>query len=211
MEKDGALVVDTEKDQAVRSMCVVEKGKKLEPFVPPPAPERSAAELAAAAPPPPPDPQKVALNEAGTASAVVVPALMFGSMVPSAGMLSTFALSIWLGSQSVQGVAHALHSPLMSITNAISGMTVIGGMLQLGGGVLPHTMPHVLATTAVALSSVNLVGGFIVTNKMLDMFRRPDDPPEFWHYFLLPSAAAGGTYLAGAAMGNGAGILVMAY
>jgi len=134
-----------------------------------------------------------------------VPALMFGSMVPSAGMLSTFALSIWLGSQSVQGVAHALHSPLMSITNAISGMTVIGGMLQLGGGVLPHTMPHVLATTAVALSSVNLVGGFIVTNKMLDMFRRPDDPPEFWHYFLLPSAAAGGTYLAGAAMGNGAG------
>merc|ERR1719453_1165657 len=64
MEKDGALVVDTEKDQAVRSMCVVEKGKKLEPFVPPPAREPSAAELAAAVPPEPVDPQKVATSEA---------------------------------------------------------------------------------------------------------------------------------------------------
>jgi NAD(P) transhydrogenase len=205
MEKDGALVIDTEKDQAVRSMCVVEKGKKLEPYVPPPTPPPTAAEMAAAAPPPPPDPQKEALNSAGTAAAVVVPSLFLGSAVPSAGMLSTFALSIWLGSQSVQGVAHALHSPLMSITNAISGMTVVGGMLQLGGGIFPHSGAQLLATTAVGLSSVNLVGGFMVTEKMLDMFRRPDDPPEYWHYFLLPSGAAAATYCAGAAMGNGAG------
>jgi NAD(P) transhydrogenase len=103
-----------------------------------------------------------------------------GCMVPDSGMLSTFALSVWVGQGAVQGVAHALHSPLMSVTNAISGTTIIGGMLQLGGGVMPTTVPQYLATTAVSLSAVNLVGGFIVTGKMLDMFRRADDPPEYW-------------------------------
>ena len=105
-------------------------------------------------------------------------------------MLSTFALAVMVGTNSVQGVAHSLHSPLMSITNAISGLTVLGGMLQLGGGVVPHTGPQALATGAVALSSVNLVGGFLITKKMLDMFRRPDDPPEYWHYYMLPPAVA---------------------
>ena len=49
---------------------------------------------------------------------------------------------------------------------------------------------------AVTLSAVNLAGGFIITNKMLDMFRRPDDPPEFYHYYLIPPAAAAGVYTA---------------
>ena len=65
----------------------------------------------------------------------------------------------------------------MSITNAISGMTIVGGMLQLGGGLLPTNTPQVLATMAVGLSAVNLTGGFLITKKMLDMFRRPTDPP----------------------------------
>jgi NAD(P) transhydrogenase len=139
-------------------------------------------------------------------TAIVVPSIALGAAVPSAGMLSTFALSVWLGSQSVQGVAHALHSPLMSITNAISGMTIIGGMMQLGGGVVPHSLAQTAGFTAVALSSVNLSGGFIVTNKMLDMFRRPTDPPEYWNYYLVPAGAAAATYVAGSmATGNSAG------
>jgi NAD(P) transhydrogenase len=69
-------------------------------------------------------------------------------------------------------------------------MTIVGGMLQLGGGLIPGTAPQVLAAGAVLLSSVNLVGGTVVTKKMLDMFRRPDDPVEYNHYYLLPGAAA---------------------
>ena len=67
----------------------------------------------------------------------------------------------------------------------------------MGGGILPHTTPQYLAAAAVALSAVNLAGGTMVTKKMLDMFRRPDDPPEFNHYYLMPGAAAvaGSTFL----------------
>lgn len=52
----------------------------------------------------------------------------------------------------------------------------------------PTTVAQSLATTAVSLSAVNLVGGFVVTGKMLDMFRRPDDPPEYWNYYMVPPA-----------------------
>jgi len=206
MEKDGQLHMDLEKDQAVRSMIVVHNGKKLPAFVPPPPPPLTAAQISAAAPPPPKDIQKETYSDVMRNTAIVVPSIALGAAVPSAGMLSTFALSVWLGSQSVQGVAHALHSPLMSITNAISGMTIIGGMMQLGGGVVPHSLAQTAGFTAVALSSVNLSGGFIVTNKMLDMFRRPTDPPEYWNYYLVPAGAAAATYVAGSmATGNSAG------
>ena len=117
-------------------------------------------------------------------------ALALASMVPNAPMMTTFALSCCVGNSCVQGVTHALHSPLMAMTNAISGMTIVGGMLQLSGGLLPGTVPQVLAASAVTLSAVNLVGGTVVTKKMLDMFRRPTDPPEYNHYYLLPGAAA---------------------
>lgn len=133
-------------------------------------------------------PEEATRKSALVATGVGSLAIALGSQVPGAGTMPTFALSVWVGSQSVKGVAHALHSPLMSITNAISGMTIIGGMLQLGGSVVPTNMPQVLALGAVSLSAVNLAGGFIVTNKMLAMFRRPTDPPEYWHYFLAPPA-----------------------
>jgi NAD(P) transhydrogenase len=115
--------------------------------------------------------------------------LLLSSMVPNAPMMSTFALSCWVGNSCVAGVSHSLHSPLMAMTNAISGMTIVGGMLQLGGGILPVTIPHYLAAAAVSLSAVNLVGGTIVTKKMLDMFRRKDDAPEFNEFYLLPAVA----------------------
>lgn len=76
------------------------------------------------------------------------------------------------------GVAPALHSPLMSVTNAISGMTAVGGMVLLGGGLLPETPGQILGALAVLVSAVNIVGGFRVTKKMLDLFKRPGDPEE---------------------------------
>ena len=79
----------------------------------------------------------------------------------------------------MRDVSHSLHSPLMSITNTISGMTAVGGMLQLGGRLLPYTTPQILATTAVTLSAINLIGGFLVTHKILEMFRMKDTSPEY--------------------------------
>lgn len=130
------------------------------------------------------------MKNALMATAGTSTALALASTVPNSTMMSTFALSCWVGNSCVQGVSHALHSPLMAMTNAISGMTIVGGMLQLGGGILPGTVPQALAAAAVGLSAVNLVGGTIVTKKMLDMFRRPDDPVEYNEYFLLPGIAA---------------------
>ena len=66
----------------------------------------------------------------------------------------------------------ALHSPLMSVTNAISGMVGIGGMFIMGGGYLPGTIPQTLGGLAVLLASINVAGGFIITKRMLDMFKR---------------------------------------
>ena len=65
------------------------------------------------------------------------------------------------------GVAHSLHSPLMAVTNAISGMTAVGGMYAMGGGVVPETGPQALAALATGISAVNITGGFVVTKKMV--------------------------------------------
>jgi len=189
-DKEGNFGVN-EKDEAVRSMLIVNAGKKLEPYSPPPPPPQpEGADLKAAEEKKPVDPEQKTLEQVLYGTGMASAAIGVGSKVPDTGMLATFALSVWLGSGSVRGVAHSLHSPLMSITNAISGMTVVGGMLQLGGGLLPHTVPQLLASTAVTLSAVNLTGGFMVTSKMLDMFRRKDDPPEYFHYYLIPPAVA---------------------
>ncbi len=91
-------------------------------------------------------------------------------------MASIFSLSVITGYFSVWGVSPALHTPLMSITNAISGITAVGGLLILGGGYFPHSGPQALASLAVLLSSVNIAGGFVVTQRMLDMFKRKTDP-----------------------------------
>ena len=193
MDYDGEYQINLE-DPAVRSMCVCHEGQQLDEYVPPPPKEKTQEELDAEEQKRiddlPPDPLVVTQDNVKTGTAVTAAAVAGASFVPDAGMMSTFALSIWVGSGAVTGVAHALHSPLMSVTNAISGMTAVGGMLQLGGGVMPTTVPQYLATTAVGLSFVNLAGGFIITDKMLDMFRRPDDPPEYFQYYLIPPAAA---------------------
>ena len=191
-KKAKKWVVNLE-DPAVRSILVAQNGVALPPYVPPP----SAAPKVAAAKEVKPLPTEAEVEAEYRKSALMVTgasstALLLSSGVPNAPMMTTFALSCWVGSKCVEGVAHALHSPLMAMTNAISGMTIVGGMLQMGGGIMPRTTPQWLAAGAVGLSAVNLSGGTIVTKKMLDMFRRPDDPPEFNHYYLAPAAAAVG-------------------
>lgn len=84
------------------------------------------------------------------------------------------------------GVTPALHSPLMSVTNAVSGITAVGGLLLMGGGMVPGTVPQGLAATAAFISSINIFGGFLVTQRMLDMFRRPTDPSEHNYLYAIP-------------------------
>ena len=103
-------------------------------------------------------------------------------------MTSIFSLSVITGYFSVWGVAPALHTPLMSITNAISGITAVGGLLIMGGGYLPSTFTQALASLAVLISSVNIAGGFLVTKRMLDMFKRKTDPEEHNYLYGIPAA-----------------------
>jgi len=112
----------------------------------------------------------------------------------SVTLLSTFALAGLAGYQVVWGVAPALHSPLMAVTNAISGMTALGGMLLLGhhanevSSVVPDSPSHWMGALATGLSFINIAGGFLISGKMLDLFKRPDDPKDFFQLYAIPSA-----------------------
>jgi H+-translocating NAD(P) transhydrogenase subunit alpha len=81
-----------------------------------------------------------------------------------------FVLAVFVGWQLIWNVTPALHTPLMSVTNAISGIIIIGGMLQLSGPIgSPVTL---LGAVAVLLATINVSGGFLVTQRMLRMFRK---------------------------------------
>lgn len=118
-----------------------------------------------------------------------------------ANMITTFALSGIVGYHTVWNVTPALHSPLMSVTNAISGITAVGGLLLMGGGYTPTTVAQWLAATAAFISSINITGGFIITQRMLDMFKRPTDPEEHHYLFGIPALATMGAYAYGVSNG----------
>jgi NAD(P) transhydrogenase subunit alpha len=168
--KDGRLVLDLD-DVVVRGMTVARDGERLWP--PPPVPV-SAAPAAAAAPPPPPAPvrreappgRRTALVGLGAALLFLLAAFSPDQLI---GNLTVFALAVVVGFYVIGHVHHALHTPLMSVTNAISGIIVVGAILQLGH---VSTAVTVLAFLAVLLASINVFGGFAVTRRMLGMFRR---------------------------------------
>jgi NAD(P) transhydrogenase subunit alpha len=84
--------------------------------------------------------------------------------------LFVFMLSVFLGFELISKVSPTLHTPLMSGSNAISGITLIGALIAAGSEENPLAI--ILATLAVALAMINVVGGFLVTDRMLKMFRR---------------------------------------
>lgn len=181
------------KDDAVQNMLIATQGEsrwpdKITPFSPPPPPKSNVEEA-----PPLTEEELVALADeqqkeiftrnAGIASALAIAMVAFGwtaDSPESVSLLATFALAGLAGYQVVWGVAPALHSPLMAVTNAISGMTAVGGMLLLGHGasettgLVPDSPAHWMGALATILSFVNIAGGFLVSGKMLDLFRRPD-------------------------------------
>jgi NAD(P) transhydrogenase subunit alpha len=85
------------------------------------------------------------------------------------GLLTIFVLSVFVGFEVISKVSSILHTPLMSGANAIHGVIVIGAILILGGA---HTAPqYILGVLAVVLATINAVGGFVVTDRMLEMFK----------------------------------------
>ena len=158
----------------IRGACVLHKGELMWPPPPPPTPAPVKKEAPKTVIEKPVDHKSIVLNRAflmtGGAGAVYGIGVMSPDPAFSA-MFTTFSLACISGYYTVWGVVPALHSPLMSVTNAISGMTAAGGMLLCGGGLLPNSAPTALAATAVALSFINITGGFIVTQRMLDMFK----------------------------------------
>ncbi|MDQ0752339.1 NAD(P) transhydrogenase subunit alpha [Streptomyces africanus] len=173
--KDGRLVLDFD-DVVQRSMTVVRDGEKTWP--PPPVQVSAApAPVPAAGPEPaaPATPQakparpawsSYALVGAGALALFLVTAFSPSELI---GHFTVFVLAIVIGFYVIGNVHHALHTPLMSVTNAISGIVVVGALLQIGHG---DTAVTVLSFAAILLASINIFGGFAVTRRMLGMFSK---------------------------------------
>lgn len=171
-EKDGNLVVDME-DDVVRGTTVINKGEITWP-PPPLAVSAAPAQAAPAEAPVAEEPKKK--NGLGFVATLAVAGLILwwiGNSAPPEFMqhFTVFVLSCFIGYWVVWNVTPALHTPLMSVTNAISSVIIIGALLQIGSGV---TFIWVLATISVLIASINIGGGFTVTQRMLQMFRKEE-------------------------------------
>jgi NAD(P) transhydrogenase subunit alpha len=87
-----------------------------------------------------------------------------------------FMLSMALGFELIAKVPSTLHTPLMSGSNAISGITIVGSLIAAGAG--HDTVSVILGTAAVALATINVVGGYLVTDRMLAMFKKKESKPQ---------------------------------
>ncbi|KAL2132838.1 hypothetical protein VTI74DRAFT_3237 [Chaetomium olivicolor] len=201
-------------DEVVRGAIVTQKGDILPPAprpAPPPAPAApptaaKEAEVVALTPFQKAS-REVALVTGGMGSALALGKLTGPLFMSNA---FTFALASLIGYRVVWGVTPALHSPLMSVTNAISGMVGVGGLFILGGGYFPETVPQLFGAVSVLLAFVNVAGGFVITKRMLDMFRRPTDPPEYPWMYAIPGLVFGGGFIAAASTGA-AGLVQAGY
>lgn len=173
--KDGQLVLDFD-DTVIRNMTVTHQGEIM---YPPPPIQVSAAPAAKkpAAPITPmavkekkglPAPLKIALL--GVAAILF---LWLGQNAPAQFLnhMIVFVLSCVVGYYVIWNVTHALHTPLMSVTNAISSIIIVGALLQIGQA---GFLVSLLAFIAIFVASINIFGGFFVTRRMLHMFRRKE-------------------------------------
>ena len=176
-EKDGQININME-DDVIRGVTAVHQGEIT--FPPPPpkvqaigkpqtaTPEPTAEEIQAA--------EMAAMRKAGqrqTAMLIIGGLLMLliGNYAPANFMqhFIVFALSCFVGFQVIWNVSHSLHTPLMAVTNAISGIIILGALLQIESS---NWIVSVLAGISVLIATINIVGGFMVTRRMLAMFQK---------------------------------------
>ncbi|KAJ3072326.1 hypothetical protein HDU99_002217 [Rhizoclosmatium hyalinum] len=99
----------------------------------------------------------------------------------------------------------------MSVTNAISGIVGVGGMFYMGGGLVPYTFSQLLAALSVLLANINVFGGFVISQRMLDMFKREGDPPEYSYLYLAPAAVFGFGFLSNLGAADVSGLVQAGY
>ena len=178
-KKDGVIVQNME-DDVIRGATVTNAGAVT--FPPPPPKIRAiAAQVKKDKPKELTPVEKRALETAQftaqTRSQVILLVVggallgLIGTFAPASFMshFIVFALACFVGFQVIWNVSHSLHTPLMSVTNAISGIVVLGALLQIGSG---SWIVVVLASLSVLIASINIVGGFLVTRRMLAMFQK---------------------------------------
>ncbi|MAM57232.1 MAG: NAD(P)(+) transhydrogenase (Re/Si-specific) subunit alpha [Salinicola sp.] len=177
--KDGVIVHDMD-DDVIRGATVTHAG---EVTFPPPPPKVKA--IAAARPKekvkePTPEEKKAAEHAAflaqskrqvGILAAGGVLMWLLGMVAPASFMqhFIVFVLACFVGFQVIWNVSHSLHTPLMAVTNAISGIVILGAIMQIGSG---SGLVTLLAAISVLIASINIVGGFLVTRRMLAMFQK---------------------------------------
>jgi NAD(P) transhydrogenase subunit alpha len=187
--KDGVINVNME-DEVIRGTTVVKEGDITWP---PPAPRLSAAPPAAAKPAAAPPAAKKGLGHGAAAAPAsarsmaimfAVAAVLFwfiGANAPAAFLahFTVFVLACFVGYMVVWNVTPALHTPLMSVTNAISSIIAIGALIQIAppfaaqaGAERPEDWIRWLAVVGIGLTAINMFGGFAVTQRMLQMFRK---------------------------------------
>ena len=177
-EKDGNIVVDFE-DDAIRGLTVIKEGEVTWPPPPLDLPAPPAPKPAAAAAPVKEEKKK---SPVGTAIMVLAAAALFlvvGLYAPPAfiGHFTVFVLAIFVGYMVVWNVTPSLHTPLMSVTNAISSIIAIGALIQIApqvevGTVRADGLILGIAFVGILLTSINMFGGFAVTRRMLMMFQK---------------------------------------
>jgi NAD(P) transhydrogenase subunit alpha len=171
--KDGELTLDMD-DVVQRGITVTRDGESMWP--PPPvqvsaAPNVAAATVAVAE-------AKAPMSPAKKVGLALVGILLFGGLLavspqPLPQHFTVLMLAIVIGYYVIGNVAHALHTPLMSVTNAISGVVIVGALLQIAiGDVENATTIRILSAIAILVASINVFGGFAVTRRMLAMFSK---------------------------------------
>ncbi len=181
--KDGTIVVNMD-DEVIRGTTVIKDGAITWP---PPAPKLSAAPPKPAVKPVPPAPKghgapSAPASARATAITFLVAAIVFwfvGANAPAAFLahLTVFVLACFVGYMVIWNVTPALHTPLMSVTNAISSIIAIGALVQVAPPIndsldRPTMWIIGLAVASIALVAINMFGGFAVTQRMLQMFRK---------------------------------------
>ncbi|WP_292835660.1 Re/Si-specific NAD(P)(+) transhydrogenase subunit alpha [Microbacterium sp.] len=171
-QKDGVFALD-EADTVQRAVMVTRGGEVTWP--PPPVQVSAAPAPATAAPAPAPEKKTLSPRAKNGLIALGIAALFLVCAVAPPPLPQHFlvlTLSVVIGFYVIGKVAHALHTPLMSVTNAISGIIVVGAMVQITA---ENLVVQILAAAAVLLASINVFGGFAVTRRMLAMFSKGDD------------------------------------
>jgi H+-translocating NAD(P) transhydrogenase subunit alpha len=178
-EKDGAIVHDME-DDVIRGATVTHKGETTFPPPPPKVKAIAAAKPKEKVKEPTPEEKRAAEHATfveqtkrqvtllGIGGALM---LLLGQIAPASFMqhFIVFVLACFVGFQVIWNVSHSLHTPLMAVTNAISGIIILGAVLQIGSG---NWIVVLLAAISVLIATINIVGGFLVTRRMLAMFQK---------------------------------------